>query len=201
MLRANIFQQNISANSQSEIVNMILNFNHALVEITPNQISIKKDNGGEQKFAIEFFEKDMHTTTHTGKFDNGVPFRLIQPHGMALESVKSKHNSKGAFSLGSLNPDGFAIHFILTEPNDIRSNDMTSKGNNEQIQKLIEGAFMSLQFGLHQKFVEVTKRLIPLIGNNPSGIKRFNDGDKLAQIMRDNLDVYDSNEQKIIKQI
>ena len=201
MLRANIFQQNISANSQSEIVNKILNFNHALVEITPNQISVKKNSGGELKFAIEFFEKDMYTTTHTGKFDDGVPFRLIQPYGMALETVKSKHNSKGAFSLGSLNPDGFAIHFILTDPNDIRSNDITYKGNNEQIQKLIEGAFMSLQFGLQQNFIEITKRLISLIGNNPSGIKTFNDGDKLAQIMKDNLDLYDSNEQKIVKQI
>ena len=60
---------------------------------------------------------------------------------------------------------------------------------------------MSLQFGLQQNFIEITKRLISLIGNNPSGIKTFNDGDKLAQIMKDNLDLYDSNEQKIVKQI
>lgn len=201
MDRANIFQESITSHSHPEIVQFVQGFNHSLVEIKPNQIVIKKDNDITHKYVLTFLEEDNFTITYKGKFENGTPFRLIQPTGIALENIKSKYKSKGGFTIGSLDPDGFGIHFLLTEPSDIRSNIISSKGNTEQIQRLIEGALMSLQFHLQEKFFDITKRIISMIQSNPSMLRSFTRGDIVIKIMKDNIEAYDSKEQGIIKQI
>lgn len=200
MYRANIFQTNIVNSSDQATIEFVLGLNHSLVDITSSQIIIQRSNG-IHKFDIQFAEKDTHTTTHKGKFINGVPFRLVQPQGLALEMTKNNHKAKGGFTIGSINPDGFAIHFILTEKNDIRESNASSKGNDEQIQRLIDGALMSIQFEAHQKFTEVTKRMIQLIKASPSKLRNFSKGTELAEIMKDNLHVYESSEQDTIKKI
>lgn len=201
MYRANIFQKNITTNRHSETIDFVLSLNHSLVNIKDKRIKIKDLKKNTYKYSIEFFEKDPNTITYIGKFDNGDSFRLIQPYGFSLEMIKSKHNSKGAFSIASLNSDDYAIHFILTDKDDKRDLIVTEKDNFDQLQRLIEGAFMSNQFGLESKFIEITIRLLEMIRNNPSELRNLKGGNRLVQIMNEKINYYNPKEQNIIREI
>ena len=201
MLRAIIFRKNIPSDSNMEVIAFILGFDKSLVEITQKQITIIQNNRIVHNYSIEFFEKDIFTTTHIGKFENGIPFRLVQPFGKSLEMFNAQNNSKGSFAIGSLNPDGYAINFMLFDTDEISNVEVTSEGDNERVQRLTEGAIMALQFGLDIKFVDLTKRLLQFVESDPSIIRKFRDGDRLAQYMKENLYLYSQNEQRIIRRI
>lgn len=199
--RANLFQKNVASQIEADSLEIAMKFHHALVEIGSNSLIIETKNGHRHNYLISYLEEDFSTSTHIGKFENGKEFRLIQPTGFALEMAKSTHNSIGAFSLGSRNPNGWAVHFFLTEKRDIRQTNVSEKGSTEQIQKLIQGSMMSIQFGMPEKFVEFSKRLLPMIENNPSQLHNFEDCEDFIHIMKNNLQVYNSHEQNIINKL
>jgi hypothetical protein len=201
MLRAIIFRKNIPSNSSKDVIDHILGFDKSLVEITSKQITITRSSGIVHKYLIEFFEKDFFTTTHIGKFESGIPFRLVQPYGKSLEMFNAQNNSNGSFAIGSLNADGYSINFMLFDADEMRNVEVSSEGDDERIKRLTEGAIMALQFGLQNKFVEVTKRLLQFVESNPSIIRRFRDSDILAQYMMQNLYLYSEKEQGIIRRI
>ena len=199
--RANLFQKNISSNIENDSLEIAISFHHSLVSITDKMLSVKTLNGETHSFSIRFSEKDFSTTTHIGHFQNGRDFRLIQPIDLSLEMAKSNHNAVGAFTLGSVNPSGWAVHFFLTEKNDIRQTSVFEKGSSDQIQKLIQGSLMGIKFGLPDKFVEFSKRLLPMIADNPSQLNDFDESEEFIHIMKSNLEVYTSSEIKIINKI
>jgi hypothetical protein len=133
MLRAIIFRKNIPSNSNKEVIDHILGFDKSLVEITLKQITITRSNGVVHKYSIEFFEKDFFTTTHVGKFESGIPFRLVQPYGKSLEMFNAQNNSKGSFAFGSLNADGYAINFMLIDTNEVKNVEVSAEGDDERI--------------------------------------------------------------------
>lgn len=199
--RANLFQKNVASQIEADSLEIAMKFHHALVEIGSNSINIETKDGHRHNYPITYLEKDFATSTHIGKFENGKEFRLIQPTDFALEMANSTHNSIGAFSLGSRNPNGWAVHFFLTEKNDVRQTNVSEKGSSEQIQKLIQGSMMGVQFGMPEKFVEFSKRLLLMIENNPSQLYDFEDSDDFIHIMKNNLQVYNSHEQIIINKL
>lgn len=199
--RANLFQKNIASNIENDSLEIVISFHHSLVNITDKMLSIKTLNGETQSFSIRFSEKDFSTITHIGQFQNGRDFRLIQPIDLSLETAKSNHNALGAFTLGSVNPSGWAVHFFLTEKNDIRQTSVFEKGSSDQIQKLIQGSLMGIKFGLPDKFVEFSKRLLPMIADNPSKLNDFEASEDFIRIMKSNLESYTSSEIKIINKI
>lgn len=199
--RANLFQKNIASNIENDSLEIVISFHHSLVNITDKMLSIKTLNGETQSFPIRFSEKDFSTTTHIGQFQNGRDFRLIQPIDLSLETAKSNHNALGAFTLGSVNPSAWAVHFFLTEKNDLRQTSVFEKGSSDQIQKLIQGSLMGIKFGLPDKFVEFSKRLLPMIADNPSKLNDFEASEEFIRIMKSNLESYTSSEIKIINKI
>lgn len=199
--RANLFQKNIASQIEIDSLEIALSLHHSLVSITENLLSIRTVSGEQYNFQIRFIEKDFSTTTHIGKFQNGRKFRLIQPKDLSLKMVKSTHNALGAFTLGTVNPNGWAVHFILTDKDDIRQTNVSEKGSTEQIQKLIQGAMMGIQFGLPQKFIEFSKRLLPMIENDPSQLNNFNGSEDFIQNMKNNLESYNNTERNIINKI
>jgi hypothetical protein len=199
--RANLFQKNIASNIENDSLEIAISFHHSLVSITDKMLTVKTSDGQTYSFPIQFSEKDFSTTTHTGRFDNGRDFRLIQPMDLSLNMAKSNHNALGAFSLGSVNPSGWAVHFFLTEKNDIRQTSVFEKGSSGQIQKLIQGSLISIKFGLPDKFVEFSKRLLTMIEENPSQLNEFDESEEFIHIMKSNLEVYTSSEIKIINKI
>ncbi len=199
--RANLFQKNIASNIENDSLEIAISFHHSLVDINDKILSVKTLNEETHSFPIRFSEKDFSTTTHIGRFQNGRDFRLIQPTDLSLESAKSYHNAVGAFTLGSVNPSGWAVHFFLTEKNDIRQTSVFEKGSSDQIQKLIQGSLMGIKFGLPDKFVEFSKRLLPMIADNPSQLNDFEESEEFIHIVKSNLEVYTSSEIKIINKI
>ena len=191
MLRASIFQKNIlSKSDKSELAE---SFQNCLVEIDEENITIYQDENIILKSQLSKFEDEFHTTSYKGKFNNNEPFRIIRPKEIALANVKSQHNCVSAFSIGSLNPDGYAIHFILTEKNDIRNTNTIEKGTDEQIQRLIEGCILALQNELYENFVEYSKRLLNLIKSG-SELLNYQNGDGILQVMRNNDVLYTFDE-------
>jgi hypothetical protein len=199
--RANLFQKNIASNIENDSLEIAISFHHSLVSVTDKTLTVKTLNGETHSFPIRFSEKDFTTTTHVGRFQNGRDFRLIQPMDLSLEMAKSNHNALGAFTLGSVNPSGWAVHFFLTEKNDLRQTNVFEKGSAEQIQKLIQGSLMGIKFGLPDKFVEFSKRLLPLIADNPSQLNDFDESEEFIHFMKSNLEVYTSSEITIINKI
>jgi hypothetical protein len=199
--RANIFQKNIASEIELDSLDSVISIHHSIVSITKNLLSIKTNRGEEYSFPIKFYEKDSFTTTHIGIFKNGYKFRLIQPKDLSLEMAKSTHNALGAFTLGTVNPNGWAVHFILTDIDDIRQNHIYETGSAEQIQKLIQGAMLGIQFGLPNKFIEFSKRLLPMIENNPFQLNNFDGSEDFIQIMKNNIEAYNNTERIIINKI
>ena len=197
MLRANIFQKNIlSKSDKSEIAE---SFQNCLVEIDDENIIVYENEKIILKSQLSKFEDEFHTTSYKGKFNDNEPFRIIRPKDFALENVKNEHNCISAFSIASINPDGFAIHFILTKKDDIRNTKSTDKGNEEQIQRLIDGCILALQNELYQNFVDYSKRILNLI-NEGSDLLKYQNGDGILQVMRNNDELYTIGEKaKIFK--
>jgi hypothetical protein len=197
MLRASIFQKNIlSKSDKSEFAE---SFQNCLVEIDDENIIVYENEKIILKSQLSKFEDEFHTTSYKGKFNDNEPFRIIRPKDFALENVKNEHNCISAFSIASINPDGFAIHFILTKKDDIRNTKSTDKGNEEQIQRLIDGCILALQNELYQNFVDYSKRILILI-NEGSDLLKYQNGDGILQVMRNNDELYTIGEKaKIFK--
>ena len=197
MLRASIFQKNIlSKSDKSEFAER---FQNCLVEIDDENIIVYENEKIILKSQLSKFEDEFHTTSYKGKFNDNEPFRIIRPKDFALENVKNEHNCISAFSIASINPDGFAIHFILTKKDDIRNTKSTDKGNEEQIQRLIDGCILALQNELYQNFVDYSKRILNLI-NEGSDLLKYQNGDGILQVMRNNDELYTIGEKaKIFK--
>ena len=191
MLRASIFQKNIlSKSDKSEFAER---FQNCLVEIDDESITVYENDKIILKSQLSKFEDEFHTTSYKGKFNDNEPFRIIRPKDFALENVKAEHKCISAFSIASINPDGFAIHFILTEKNDIRNNNSIEKGNEEQIQRLIEGCILALQNELYQNFVDYSKRLLNLIKTG-SELLNYQYGDGILQVIKNNDELYTFSE-------
>lgn len=197
MLRASIFQKNIlSKSDKSEFAE---SFQNCLVEIDDESIIVYENEKIILKSQLSKFEDEFHTTSYKGKFNDNEPFRIIRPKDFALENVKNEHNCISAFSIASINPDGFAIHFILTKKDDIRITKSTDKGNEEQIQRLIDGCILALQNELYQNFLDYSKRILNII-NEGSDLLKYQNGDGILQVMRNNDELYTIGEKaKIFK--
>lgn len=191
MLRASIFQKNILSRSNKS--DFAESFQNCLVEIDDESITVYENEKIILKSQLSKFEDEFHTTSYKGEFNDNEPFRIIRPKDFALENVKTEHKCISAFSIASINPDGFAIHFILTDKNDIRNTNSIEKGNEEQIQRLIEGCILALQNELYQKFVDYSKRLLNLIKTG-SELLNYQYGDGILQVMRNNDELYTFSE-------
>ena len=197
MLRANIFQIFIADISYNKMVDYFKNLNQSLVKITDNELLFEKDNT-LAKFELNYHEEDSFTKTYLTNLDDGTTFRVIRPVGVSKEISLIKNNSKDGFSVGSINPDGYSVAFLLTERNDIRNTNIIIKGVDEHLQKLATGAIMALQNNLHNDFYSISRRLIAGINSNKKNIHELEFGSQIAEILKDNKQLYDELEQKII---
>lgn len=112
-MKATIFQRNIMNNAEQVSYNLVNSFDEAEIELNSQAIKIKTKNGETFQYKLDFSERDTFTETYLGQFDDGNKFRLTKPIGVALEMTKLKSSAIDAFSLGSISPTGWAIHFYL----------------------------------------------------------------------------------------
>jgi len=199
--RANLFQKNVASNAEAQTLAFALSIHHALVSITSDTLIVELKVGNKQTIKLNLKEKDFSTSTYIGRFENGLDFRLVQPIGFALDMAKEKYNAVSAFTIASINPNGWALNFFLTDKDDIRQPNIEEKGSQEQIQRLIQGAMMSIQVGMQEKFIEITKRLLPMIESNPSQLNNFEDSEDYIYILKNNIEIFSNSERTIINQI
>lgn len=112
-MKATIFQRNIMNNAEQVSYNLVNSFDEAEIELNSQTIKIKAKNGETFQYKLAFSERDTFTETYLGQFENGSKFRLTKPIGVALEMTKLKSSAIDAFSLGSISPTGWAIHFYI----------------------------------------------------------------------------------------
>lgn len=145
------------------------------------------------------FEEDFSTVSYLGEFYNGLKFRVIRPTHSSFINIKEQFNCETAFSVASLNPDGYAVHFLLLDANqDDLEIPLIEKGKDEQIQKLIDGSFMALRHGLQDNFIDFSKRLLSLV-KNTNELLRYSNSKQVVDIIKDNRDFYDESERIKIK--
>jgi hypothetical protein len=191
MLRASIFQKNIlSKSNESDFAE---SFQNCLVDIDENVLIVYNEENMILKSELTKIEDDFHTITYTGNYKDNEAFRVIRPKDMALENVKKQHSCLSAFSIASISPSGYAIHFILTEKNDVRNTNSVEKGFEEQIQRLMDGCTLALQNELYQNFVDYSKRLLNLIKTG-SELLNYQYGDGILLVMKNNDEQYTSDE-------
>ena len=112
-MKAVIFQKNLLSQKEHTNFNFVESFDDAEVVLTNNSIKINTRDGKAYYYQLIYSEKDVFTETYLGQFENGSTFRLIKPIDSALEITKLQSGASDAFSFGSIDPRGWAIHFHL----------------------------------------------------------------------------------------
>lgn len=199
--RANLFKKNILNKIDNEVIDLTENIHHSLVTISDNEFQIEFLNGEKANLSIVFFEKDAFTLTHLIQFSNGNKFRLIQPIGVSLEMAMVNHDSKGGFSIASIDKDGWAIHFFLTAPNDLRDSYKKESEKSEDLEKLMRNLLIAFENGMRDKFLEIGTKILPIIESDPNQIYFYNEGEELAYKLKGNVKMFTSHEQLIIEKI
>ena len=193
MLKARIFQTNVI--KESNDIEKVKDIENQLIDLSPSKIKIVFDNGKVSIYNLQFSEEDFSTSTYIGEFENGTKFRLIRPNELSLSNLKSRFNCVSGFSIASINPDGYAIHFLLIEIDNCDDVSLISKGNKEQMQRLVDGSLMAMQVGMHQNFLDYSKRLLKLIEESYE-IEQLKNGFDILQIMKRNINLYSEEEKR-----
>lgn len=197
MLRASIFQKNIlNSNKFSDFVQ---SFESNLVHIDSSSLKVYNDEQLLFQSSLTQKDADFHTTTFHGQFEDGTRFRIIRPNEVPLINIKNQYNCVSAFSMASIEQDGYAIHFILTEKNDIRNNSVVEKGKDEQIGRLLEGCILALQSEMYDRVIDFSKRILNII-DNANMLHNYQYGSQILTIMEENLNLFSESERiKILK--
>ncbi len=112
-MKATIFQRNLLTKDEQNSYDLVNGFNDANITLSEKVIKIITKDGNSYQYELTFSERDAFTETYLGKFSDGNKFRLIKPVGVALEMTKLKSSCKDAFTFGSVDPRGWAVHFYL----------------------------------------------------------------------------------------
>ena len=113
IMKAVIFQKNLLNINEQTTFKLVENFDEAEVVFSNNSIRINTKDDQVHNYQLVYFEKDVFTETFLGQFENGSTFRLIKPIDFTLKITKLKTGAADAFSFGSIDPRGWAIHFHL----------------------------------------------------------------------------------------
>ena len=112
-MKAVIFQKNLLNPNEQTNFKFVESFDDSEVVITNNSIRINTTNGLSYNYQLIYSEKDVFTETFLGQFENGSTFRLIKPIDTALKMTKLQSGASDAFTFGSIDPRGWAVHFYL----------------------------------------------------------------------------------------
>lgn len=148
---------------------------------------------------LKLLEEDFSTISYLGKYSNGVEFRVIRPTELSLENLKNRFDCETAFSVASVDPSGYAVHFILSKSNQNPNvGKVVEKGKKEQIQKLIDGSIMALQANLQSSFIDFSKQILSLISDT-NELSEYNNADQIVEVMKGNRHIYTELENQQIK--
>lgn len=113
---------------------------------------------------LDPLEEDDFTKTYQGQFADGTKFRVIQPHKASIENIRREYDCEGAFSIASIDPQGFAIHFLLVKTPSFPIN-VAESDVKDQVYKLIDASILAYTFGAPEKIDELVGRMLQLDPN------------------------------------
>ena len=197
MYKTSIFQKNIARHStESEKAIGVDNCN---VDISTKHLRIT--NGGTELLNsdLKFLEEDFSTISYLGKYKNRIEFRVIRPTDLSLANLKNRFDCEAAFSIASVDPSSYAVHFILSNSNQSPNiGNVVDKGKKEQVQRLIDGSIRALQVNLQSNFIDFSKRILSLISDTRE-LMEYNNADQIVEVMKANRHIFSETENKQIK--
>ena len=205
MYRAYIYNKSFTLASEKKEFDFFLGLNNSVVTINEKELNFKLENGFDVKFSLSLYEEDHSTISYFSKLEGGEKFRVVKfiedDPNMTLFRIKSQYNAIDAFSIGSMKGDGYAVHFFLTNKDDIREVESNSTGIPEQINKLVTASLLAINAGMVSKGVEMTKRLLTFLKNND--YKNINDEyfETITLFMTNYIQLYSQDEQDAINRI
>lgn len=184
MYKTSIFQKNIARHStESE---KAIGFDNCNVDISTKHLRIT--NGGTELLNsdLKFLEEDFSTISYLGKYKNRIEFRVIRPTDLSLANLKNRFDCEAAFSIASVDPSSYAVHFILSNSNQSPNiGNVVDKGKKEQVQRLIDGSIRALQVNLQSNFIDFSKRILSLISDTRE-LMEYNNADQIVEVMKAN---------------
>ena len=197
MYKTSIFQKNIARHStESE---KAIGFDNCNVDISTKHLRIT--NGGTELLNsdLKFLEEDFSTISYLGKYKNRIEFRVIRPTDLSLANLKNRFDCEAAFSIASVDPSSYAVHFILSNSNQSPNiGNVVDKGKKEQVQRLIDGSIRALQVNLQSNFIDFSKRILSLISDTRE-LMEYNNADQIVEVMKANRHIFSETENKQIK--
>ncbi|WP_417238779.1 hypothetical protein [Bizionia sp.] len=197
MYKASIFQKNITRNSNES--EKAIEFENCEVDISNKHLRITKNGTELLNSELKLLEEDISTISYLGKYSNGIEFRVIRPTYFSLTHLKNRFDCETAFSVASVDPSGYAIHFILSKTNQNPNiGKVVEKGKKEQIQRLIDGSIMALQTNLQSNFIDYSKRILSLVSDTIE-LSEYVNGNQIIEVMKGNRHIYTETENQQIK--
>ena len=197
MYKTSIFQKNIARHStESE---KAIGFDNCNVDISTKHLRIT--NGGTELLNsdLKFLEEDFSTISYLGKYKNRIEFRVIRPTDLSLANLKNRFDCEAAFSIASVDPSSYAVHFILSNSNQSPNiGNVVDKGKKEQVQRLIDGSIRALQVNLQSNFIDFSKRILSLISDTRE-LMEYNNADQIVEVLKANRHIFSETENKQIK--
>ena len=197
MYKTSIFQKNIAR--QSTESEKAIGFDNCNVDISTKHLRIT--NGGTELLNsdLKFLEEDFSTISYLGKYKNRIEFRVIRPTDLSLANLKNRFDCEAAFSIASVDPSSYAVHFILSNSNQSPNiGNVVDKGKKEQVQRLIDGSIRALQVNLQSNFIDFSKRILSLISDTRE-LMEYNNADQIVEVMKANRPIFSETENKQIK--
>tara|TARA_R110002051_G_scaffold325519_1_gene428464 strand:- start:2384 stop:2977 length:594 start_codon:yes stop_codon:yes gene_type:complete len=197
MYKASIFQKNITRNStESE---KAIGFENCVVDISNKHLRITNNGTELLNSELKLLEEDFSTISYLGKYENGIEFRVIRPTDLSLANLKNRFDCETAFSIASVDPSGYAVHFILSKSNQKPNiGNVIEKGKTEQIQRLVDGSNMALQANLQSNFIDFSKRILSLVSDT-NELSEYDNADQIIEVMKGNRHIYTESENHQIK--
>lgn len=188
MNKAVIFRNSSFLDDEKKELDYFMNFNNSIIEIYDNKLIFKNEKINE--FNLFFFEKDHQTITYIGKTPFGNNFRFVKHiDPITLMAIKRQYNAIDAFSIGSENPSGYAIHFYITDESSFQNTKIINVSNEEGLETLLHACNMALTTGLYPHATNISFRIIEFLNNFPDQIPlcdKYNDVSNFLSLIIDN---------------
>ena len=113
-----------------QVLELVKSFNNGLIEISDDKILIKTKDNKIFSSNLKKTEEDFMSETFQGFYEDGSPFRLIKPGGVAKQ-IMSLQGQGESISFGGMTGDGYAVHFNIVEQTEPDKNDYSESRDTE----------------------------------------------------------------------
>jgi len=90
-------------------------FDEGIIEITEDKFTVKTKMNKLFTSKIQKGKENFFNTIYYGTYDDGTKFRLVKPGSDTMRIRELKGEKAGRVTFGSMEKDGYAVHFDIVE--------------------------------------------------------------------------------------